>query len=240
MMNKYAFLLVPFLAASSQLVAGTVASVSIDALVFGFGGQTCRLTSTGASISCGVNNSAGIPVANSQGSASASLGFLSVFADAAACCGALADAGATAQYDYFLNLPGAASGVITGQYLIRANTRADFNDTAVAWDVSIGQGGSTFQPRGVPFLEETVTLSSSFTAGETLEITGWASGSAGTPGLETTHASLQLIGLFDQAGNPVAFAEAPEPVFWPVLLISLAAIYTLRPTGRTNPRATRN
>jgi hypothetical protein len=227
-MKTYGFLLIPFFAAAHHLSAGAIASVAVDA-AGGAGPPTCSLTSTGAHISCSATFM-GFPVAFSEGQATASLGFLSSSTNAG---GGVSNAHATAQYDYLLNFPGVGSGTITGQYLVHGSTQADFMTTGT-WGLSIGQGSSTLAISAPPhflFLDDTVTLSSAFTEGQTLEITGFVSGHSNSPGTEMTNVSVQLIGFFDVAGNPLPFADAqaPEPVLWPVVLLSLAILYRWKP-----------
>lgn len=228
-MKTYSLLLVAFFAATTHLVAGSVASVIVETWItppLGIGTPTCSLTSTGAAVSC-ISGSAVPPFAEADGSASASFGFLSLHTNVIG-FSAEADARATAQYDYLINFPGASSGTITGKYFISGSTVADFQ-TFGAWELSISQGGtlSQFPPPFTPTFTELVTLSFPFTAGQTVEITGSLLGFADTPGNETTDASLQLMGFFDQAGNPLSsvVTDVPEPSLWPVLLLSVAILY---------------
>jgi hypothetical protein len=231
-MNRYAFLLVPFLAAASQLVAGTVTSVTVKAWSSPDLPPSCSLTSTGAAITCGAN-SQGLPIANAFGLASASLGSLSLYGSVSTVGVGEGYAAATAQYDYQVTLPGAASGMITGKYSLRGSSTTDQNFFYLNWGLTIGQGGSTllFPPSPDKFVfADTVTLSTPFIAGQALKITGFASGGAGilngTFGDYVTDVSLQLIGFYDEAGKQLAFAEVPEPVLWPVLFMSFVAMYT--------------
>lgn len=241
-MNGYtALLVVAFLATAPPLVGGLVATsatVGTDIVVPPNLVSPCSLTSTGtssATTSCGSRLN-GIPLANADSSASAILGSLSLY-DSVDTSGSGEGYGkATAQYDYLITFPGATTGTITGKYSLSGASTNDQGFTTADWTLSIGQGNSTFQSPSTQFLTETVTLSSSFTAGQALEITGYASGwTSGAPtfGDYNTDVSLQLLGFFDQAGNPVTYAEVPEPVLWPLLFMSLAAIGALRLVGRT-------
>jgi hypothetical protein len=45
-------------------------------------------------------------------------------------------------------------------------------------------------------------------------MTGFTSAFSDSPGSETSTITFQLVGFFDDAGNPVAFAQAPEPALW--------------------------
>jgi hypothetical protein len=162
--------------------------------------------------------------AHADGSASASLGLLSLHTNAFSRSPGLADAHAMAQYDFTIYFPGAPSGTLTGNYFISGSTMADFL-TFGAWDIDIGQGQSQLHfppPPGIPVLMQSVMLSFSYVAGQTLAIKGSISGFASTPGSEFTDVSLRLLGFVDQSGNAVPFAEVPEPMLSPVLVVSLA------------------
>lgn len=239
-MNKYALLLVPFLANTPQLVAGLVAtSVTASTHVLPSLEWSCSNSSIGtssASASCG-SSSNGIPLVDAEGFANVSLGSLSLLAHISAEGQGEGYVTMTAQYDSLITFPEAVSGPITGQYHFSGSSTSDQQDQFPRWGAFIGQGGSSLDipPSGnTGFLTETVALTSSYTAGQTLDVTGSASGWAGNSyGSYNTHVSLQLIGFFDQAGNPLTYTEVPEPVLWPLLFVSLGAICALRPTGRT-------
>lgn len=239
-MNKYALLLVPFLANTPQLVAGLVAtSVSASTHVLPNSEWSCSNSSIGtssASAFCG-SSSNGIPLASANGSASASLGALSMFAVVTTSGPGEGYVTSAAQYDFRISFPDAVSGTITGLYHFHGTSTSDQFEQYARWSGFIGQGGSSLDipPSSNTWtLTETVALTSSYTAGQTLEVIGSASGWAGNSfGDYNTEVSLQLLGFFDQAGNPVTFAEVPEPLLWPALFLSLAAICALRPTERT-------
>jgi hypothetical protein len=245
-MNTRIRLVAPFLATALQLIAGPLATSVVVSTDF----SDCSYSSVGVGYASAACSSAqyGIPDAFASGTASASPGLLSIYAFVLDSGDGIGNANSTAQYDFSTNVLGAISGTMTGRYSIQAFTTNDFESEYAAWSISLGQGGSTLELPLPPYfrvLLGTVTLNSTFTAGEPLELAASVQGYAAGPGDENTMVTVRLLDLVDQAGNsfgPVgnSFGPVPEPTFWPVPLLTLLAIRIWKPSRRVDSRAGRN
>jgi hypothetical protein len=221
-----------FLLKSTVLSAGAISSATVFTSTIDIGplgGSICSLTSSGAAISC----ESGLPgnpgLAQAQASSSAGLGFLSLEAATGAFTGS-AVASASASYDFTLYFLPTVSGMITGEYSVSARTEADFTPGGPNGSISLGQTnatGLTFPVAESTFITNPVLLVSDIVAGQPLEILGSGSMFTDTPGGEGSMASIQLIGFFDQDGNPLTFTTVPEPTLFPMIFLVTGLVWGL-------------
>jgi hypothetical protein len=201
--------------------------------------NSCSMTSSGALVSCDSSEGVGGLEAFGSASSSASFGSASVFAETAG-EGGQADARATASFDEFLIVNGAAPGTIVGHYVYSASFTADFNTSAdLVMFISVQQGTTSFTfplPSSNPASvnDMPIDIQSTFQLVAPFEEQAVLSALGSSPGVESDSASLQFLGFTDLAGNPVAFSIAPEPntasivVFGGVMLVGMAGVRTIR------------
>src|SRR5689334_7282084 len=177
-MRRYALFLVFSLVPASELVAAAIASASVSTSILG--GNSCDLASSGASIMCSTAVPGFPSGVTAQAAAMAGVGSLSIdAATGSLASGANGLARASASYDFFIVLIGPVSGPVTGTYQVVSQVFADFTPLPVGM-IMIRQGGSSVS-FGIPaFISNPVLLTSPYTAGEVLEISGSATGFTST------------------------------------------------------------
>jgi hypothetical protein len=205
-MKFHALLLVPFFAVAPHLAA---TSISVNTYIPGVSTPDCTATSTGSAISCASNTLLGSwSFASAMGGGGATSAYLTL-----ALAGGRADAGGNSQFHDIITAP--ADGTITVDYFFNDNMSFgtfgfDVNQAGKLFTYSASGGARTYL----------LTLSSPVLSGQALDIAGSLSafidfGDGGTLNFQIQDVSFQ----------------APEPVLWPVALLSLVALFVVKWSG---------